>query len=418
MLSDVCDILVMIWLNYQRNCIECSSDLQIKLNNYTEKFNRTEYIKMMNDFFILFHEQNYENALSVLNFYSELDSPLLLLEKDYFIGLTSYKLARNNEDLINAMVNMENVRNKSKTISIALYERSSLTLLSFIINISGDINRAKSIEKDIVYNLSQRIDYDSDAKDNLHRIYRKYAALYPVELAVEKTERSLNYFEKTTLTNEYYMSVVNHIGNLLHVGRYDEAYSFSQLLYYFIDVFYNSNNKKLIIYSLNNILISFYIKNGEVPHKILTQYLTLLDTIPENPSKIIPYITLSVIFCDLFSNISYSKEFLNRSKQLNSGISDSYYKYYIAVNEAAILYFDKNTQKDGISILEKIKNSYPILMKEAMRNTLLERAEFIIAMMKEEKSKKDIEEELRKKNCKYSLIMRYFLFSDIQFWSE
>lgn len=418
MLSDVCDFLILIWIGYQRNSIDCSSDMQAKLNDYAERFNRTEYIRIMNDFFIAFNEQNYEDALSILNSYSELDTPLLLLEKDYLIGLTSYKLARNKEDLTNAIVNMENVRNKSKTISIALYERSSLTLLSFIINITGEANIAKSIEKDLFYSLSQRIDYDSVAKDNLHRIYRKYAALYPVELAVEKTERSLNYFEKTTLTNEYYMAVVNHIGNLLHVGRYNEAYSFSQILYCHIDVFYNSNNKKLIIYSLNNILISFYVKDGEMSYEILTQYITLLDTIPDNPSKIIPYITLSIIFCDLFKNFSYAIDLLNKSKLLNSGISDSYYEYYIAVNEAAILYLNKHTQKDGIFILEKNKNSYPILMKEVMRNTLLERADFILSNMRRDKSKKEIAEELNKKKSRYPMIMNYFLFSDIQFWSE
>lgn len=418
MLNEVCDILILIWLSYQRNNVECSSDLMIKLNNYAEKFNRTEYLKTMSSFFTFFDEQNFENALSVLNSYSELDTPILLLEKDYLIGLTSYKLGRNKEDLRDAIVNMENVRNKSRAISVALYERSSLTLLSFIINVTGDTNQAKLIEKDIIYNLSKRIDYDSAAKDNLHRIYRKYAALYPVELAAEKTERSLNYFEKTPLTNEYYMAVVNHIGNLLHIGKYNEAYSFSQLLYCYMDIFYNFKNKKLIIYSLNNILISFYLKAEEIPYNFLTQYNTLLDSIPENPSKIIPYITLSIIFCDLFENSSYAKELLNKSKQLNSGISDSYYEYYIAVNEAAILYLDKNTRNEGITILENIKNYYPALTKEAMRTTLLERAEIILANMRNEKSKEHIEKDLSMRTCKYTMIMHYYLFSDIQFWSE
>jgi len=418
MSNEVCDILILIWLNYQRCGIECSSDLMFKLNNYAEKFNRTEYLKAMNSFFHFFYEQNYEEALSALEFYSELDTPLLLLEKDYLVGLASYKLARNKEDLTNAILNLENVRNKSKDISIALYEKSSLTLLSFIINVTGDMSLAKSIEKDLVYSLSQRIEHDSTAKDNLHRIYRKYAALYPVELAVEKTERSLNYFEKTTLTNEYYMAVVNHIGNLLHVGKYDEAYSFSQLLYYCIDVFYNSNNKKIIIYSLNNILISFYIKDEKIPHDFLTQYVALLNSIPENPSKIIPYITLSIVFSDLFNDFSYAKEFLNKSKLLNSKIADPYYEYYIAANEAAILYLDEKTQEDGIAILESIKKCYPPLMKEMMGNTLIERAEIILGGMKTGKSKENIKTELGVKTRKYAMIMHYFLFSDIQFWSE
>jgi len=417
MLNEVCDILILTWLGYQRNGIEYSSDFEDKLNIYTEKFNRTEYLKMMCSFFDFFREQNFEEALSILDSYSELDTPLLLLEKDYLVGFTSYKLARNKEDLTNAIVNMENVRSKSKTISIALYERSSLTLLSFIINITGDVNQAKSIEKDLIYNLSHRIEYDPIAKDNLHRIYRKYAALYPVELAVEKTKRSVNYFEKTSLTKEYYMSIVNHIGNLLHVGRYDEAYSFSQLLYYYIDIFYTSNNKKLIVYSLNNILISFYLKNKEISYEFLVQYIDLLNTIPENPSKIIPYTTLSIIFCDLQKDSSRAMEFLNKSKLLNRDISDSYYEYYIAANEAAILYLDKKTQTNAITILEGIKGNYPILMKEAMKKTLFERVEIILRNMKEEKSKEEIGNDLSI-NSRYPMIMRYFLFSDIQFWSE
>jgi hypothetical protein len=38
--------------------------------------------------------------------------------------------------------------------------------------------------------------------------------------------------------------------------------------------------------------------------------------------------------------------------------------------------------------------------------------------MKDGNSKEHIENELSMKACKYALIMRYFLFSDIQFWSE
>lgn len=418
MLSEACDLLILIWLNYKKNGIECSSHLKLKLNKYLSKFHRKEYVKTMESFFIFFNNQEFEKAVSTLNTYSEVDSPLLMLEKDYFIGLAYYRLARNKEDLDNALVYMKDVQSRSKAISIALYERSSLTLISFIINITGDCSTAQSIEREVIYNISYRIEYDPSAKDNLHRIYRKYAALHPVELAVQKTERSLNYFEKTSFTNEYYMSVVNHIGNLLHVGQYDEAYSFAQLLYCHLDIFYNSRNKKMVFYSLNNILIAFYYANIVIPKELLTQYLNILDTIPENPSKIIPYITIAIISCEQFENALYAKELLNRAKLLNTPIADSYYQYYIVVNEAALLYLDTNNQNKAISIMEEIKDCYPDLCKDTMRKYLAERARIILTNMKIRNSKAIIENELKNRNCRYKLIMNYFLFSDIQFWSE
>lgn len=417
MLSESCDLLILIWLNYKKNGIECSSQLKVKLNKYLNKFHREEYMQTMEAFFKFFNNQEFEKAVSILNTYSEVDSPLLMLEKDYFLGLAYYRLARNKEDLDNALVYMKDVQYRSKTISIALYEKSSLTLISFIINITGDCSSAQSIEREVIYNISNRIEYDPSAKDNLHRIYRKYAALHPVELAVQKTEKSLNYFEKTSLTNEYYMSVVNHIGNLLHLGHYDEAYSFAQLLYYHLDVFYNSRNKKMIFYSLNNILIAFYYANIVIPKEILIQYLNILDTIPENPSKIIPYITIAIISCEQFKNVQYAKELLYRAKSLNTPIADSYYQYYILVNEAALLYITNNKNK-AISIMEEIKDCYPDLCKDTMRKYLIKRAYVILANMQSGNSKDIIENELRNTNSRYKLIMNYFLFSDIQFWSE
>lgn len=418
LLSESCDLLILIWLNYKKNGIECSSNLKLKLNKYVSKFHRDEYMKTMESFFNFFNNQEFEKAVSTLNTYSEIDSPLLMLEKDYFLGLAYYKLARNKEDLDNALVYMKDVQHRSKIKSIALYEKSSLTLISFIINITGDCSAAQSIEREVIYNISYRIEYDPSAKDNLHRIYRKYAALHPVELAVQKTERSLNYFEKTPLTNEYYMSVVNHIGNLLHIGQYKEAYSFAQLLYCHLDIFYNSKNKKMIFYSLNNILIAFYYTNIVIPTKLLTQYLNILDTIPENPSKIIPYITIAIISCEQFENALCAKELLNRAKLLNNLIADSYYQYYILVNEAALLYLSPHSRNKAISIMEEIKDCYPELCKDTMRKYLAKRSQIILANMKNGNSKIVIENELKNINCQYKLLMNYFLFSDIQFWSE
>lgn len=145
----------------------------------------------MEIFFLNFKNQNFENSVSILNTYSEIDSPLLMLVKDYYVGLAYYKLSRNNEDLDNALLYMKDVQLRSKDLSIALYETSSLTLISFIINITGDYGAAQRIERELIYNISNRIEYDYSAKDNLHRIYRKYAALHPIELAVQKPKRAL-----------------------------------------------------------------------------------------------------------------------------------------------------------------------------------------------------------------------------------
>lgn len=418
MLSESCDLLILIWLNYKKNGIECPPDLKLKLDKYAYRFHRTEYIKVMESFFLSFNNQNFENAVSILDAYSEIDSPLLMLEKDYFTGLAYYKLSRNKEDLDNALLYMKDVQHRSKEISIALYETSSLTLISFIINITGNCSAAQKIEREVIYNISYRIEYDYSAKDNLHRIYRKYAALHPIELAVQKTEKSLNYFEKTPLTNEYYMAVVNHIGNLLHLGEYDVAYSFAKLLYCHLDVFHYSNNKKMIIYSLNNILIAFFRTSMLIPKELLMQYIDILDTIPENPTKIIPYLTIAIIYYEQFEDILYSINLLKKTKKLNNLIADSYYKYYILINEAALLYLDSKSRQKAISIMEDLKDSSPELYRDSIRKCLVERAQIILASMRIGKNKTTIENELGKTNCRYKLIMNYFLFSDIQFWSE
>lgn len=418
MLSEACDLLILIWLNYKKNGIKCPTELELKLDKYAYKFHRIEYLKTMEIFFLNFKNQNFENSVSILNTYSEIDSPLLMLVKDYYVGLAYYKLSRNNEDLDNALLYMKDVQLRSKDLSIALYETSSLTLISFIINITGDYGAAQRIERELIYNISNRIEYDYSAKDNLHRIYRKYAALHPIELAVQKTEKSIIYFEKTPLINEYYMAVINHIGNLLNLGENDVALSFAKLLYCHLDVFYCSNNKKMIIYSLNNILIAFFRAGMIIPKELLTQYTNILDSISESPTKIIPYITIAIISYEKFNDKLYSISLLDKAEKLNKPIADSYYEYYILINKAALLYLDIENRQKGIFIIESLKDCCPGLYRGTIRSCLIERTQIILENMKKGKDKVAIEDELRKTNHRYKIFMNYFLFSDIQFWSE
>ena len=417
LLNDACDLLILIWLDYIKSELKIPQDLKIRLDNYLKYFPRKEYVKTMESFFQAFNNQQFERALDILNMYSEVDSPLLMLERDYYKGLAYYNCSRGKEDLKNALTYMHDVRCRSKNISTALYEKSSLTLISFLINISGDMDTALRIERDVMYSISARIQYDINAKDQLHRIYRKYEALHPIELAVHKTEASISYFEKTSMTHEYYMALINHIGNLLHLGRYADAYSYASIIYTNINIFYSKKNSKIIVYSLNNIILSSYQKGIQISKCLLTQYMDILNSTPTNPTNIIPYLTMSIIFYEQWQDIELSKKLLDKSKQLNCLINDPYYEYYILNNEASFLYLESK-REDAIAISHKIYNAMPILCREKMRKTLQVRADIILSNMEKGNSKNVIDEELQKWNCDYPLLKNYFLLSDIQFWSE
>ena len=416
MLEEACDLIILIWLEYLRNGLPYSPEFKAKLENYAYEFKRIEFILTMDKFFQLYQKQEYSKSSQILENYAEIDSPILVLERNYYMGLAYYKRAKDKNDLQEALVYMNSVREQSRSLSKVLYERSCLSLLSFIVNITDNHYNALAIEKELIYSISERINYDIIANDNLHRLYRKFAALHPVELAVSKTERSVKYFEKTTLVNEYLMAVVNHIANLLHIGHYDDAFSFSQTLYKQLDTYSTENNIKIIIYALNNIFIAFYKKEIAIPVETITQYIKLINNIPSSPSKIIPYLTIAILLCEE-NDIKLARKFIIKARCLNEKIKDSYYEYYINANEAAILYL-MGRQGAAIKKLQAINNQYPLLCKEEMRNCLIKRANVILDSMELRKTKVIINNQLKNISCRYKLIMDYFLISDIQFWSE
>ena len=82
------------------------------------------------------------------------------------------------------------------------------------------------------------------------------------------------------------------------------------------------------------------------------------------------------------------------------------------------MYLDIENRQKGIFIIESLKDCCPSLYRGTIRSCLIERTQIILENMKKGKDKVAIEDELRKTNHRYKIFMNYFLFSDIQFWSE
>lgn len=418
-----CELYLFEFWKRLKEDLVLSNEFIKKLKELCHRYGCAEYLDILINYYSNQSEGQYSEILQILEGAEGLtvQSLRLLLLKDYLLACIYHKISSDRQMVERAILIMEKVAEKSKEIGeMSFWCDCTSTLISFYANI-GKTNEALTLSKSLVYYYSQRRDYDSKAIIGLQVLNRKSGAYLSAEIAIKKTEESVNYFRESMLCVQFLMALNNHGANAFVLGKYNKALVCFNEAVTFIKK--HPTVKINAVYIWNNFYLASFYTDIENRINILKNMLQLVNMMEESELKIIPLINLAIFYVltKKKEGINSALKCIEEATQLNQELQDDYFEYYINTNLAAI-YFLNHQYAEAYEKIEKCLNP-PLLMKSTEKIYLKKRANKWAGVMKTKLSIsfEEFDTYLLKESPEdvaWQFIGRGFLPSDIQFWSE
>lgn len=369
-------------------------------------------------FFEAYTEMDYRSAHEILEKNTTISNSKLLLVKFYLMGLSIKKMGASGS-LIEESVDLLEKVIAEENDEPYFSELAKSTLISLYTNYFGDKTHAKRFFQDLTYAYSKREEQDPDAKKGRYVLYRKAAAIFSPEIAINYTEQSVKYFQSTIHYSQYLMALNNHAANLLLLGKYAEASGYLVAALELVNA--HAISKNIPVYILSNYIIALTMSskgNAGVPVNILEKLMSNLD---DYDIKIIPLINIG-IHHGLKGNHELALASLRHAKQIAAPLCDDYYDYYIDSNMAS-LHFISGNYDLALSLYTTACSTPPRLISSSSRHLFDQR--FKDGKMLFESRKAISFDRFQgsilsnvSKTDRGDFFSRGFLFSDIQYWSE
>jgi hypothetical protein len=414
------DTLVLYILQYIKDTLASnpSTVLVNDLENIEGKIGHALGFDFFAKFFAAYKNLEYRQAYEIMQSDMTILHPKLLLAKYYLAALCIKKIGVSATDMREAIGVAEKVCEESQYEEPYIWELSTSLLVSLCINYDGDKSKARTYYRSLVLAYSKRLKYDSDAKIGLYVLYRKASAVYSPEFAVNYTKESVEYFRNTINYSQLLMSLNNHSGNLLVLGRYDEARA---VLSEVMDILADGlTGSAFYLYILNNYLVACLLL-GIDADKIEKALHLHLDKVKGCDAKAIPLINLAVYYAACGS-LKKARDCLEEAVTITKIMNDDYYDYYIYSNIASILYLE-NMKPEAIAIFDKYCSKAPSLTPNTQFHLYDRRYLFLreLFIAKREFSPFEFTRpvlDISGDASKSDFYNRGFICSDIQFWSE
>lgn len=418
-----CELYLFEFWKRLKEGLVLSNEFNKKLKELCQRYDCAEYIDILNGYYSNQSKGQYFEILQMLEGAEGLpiQSLRLLLLKDYLLACIYHKISSDKQMVERAILIMEKVAEKGKEIGeMSFWCDCTSTLISFYANI-GKTNEALTLFKSLVYYYSQRKDYDNKAIIGLQVLNRKSSAYLSAEIAIKKTEESVNYFRKSMLCVQYLMALNNHGANAFVLGKYGKALTYFNEAVTFIKK--HPTVKINTVYIWNNFYLASFYTDISNRVNILKDMIQLVNMVENSELKIIPLINLAIFYvlAKKENGIDCALKCIEEAIQLNSDLQDDYFEYYINANLAAIFFLSHQYAEACERITKCLRP--PLLMKSTEKIYLKKRShkwadiirkrisipfeEFDTYLLKE--SPNDVA---------WQFIGRGFLPSDIQFWSE
>ncbi len=421
--QEACELYLFEFWKRLKEGLIVSNEFINKLKELCHRFNCMEYIDILKCYYSCQSEGQYFEILHTLEDAEGLmNQPLrLLLLKDYLLACIYHKISNDKQMAESAILIMENIAEKSKDIrEMSFWCDCTSTLISFYANF-GKTNEALILSKSLVYYYSQRKDYDNKAMVGIQILNRKSSAYLSAEIAIKKTEESVNYFRKSILCVQYLMALNNHGANSLVLGKYEQAFACLNEAVTFIKRHPTVKINKVYLWN-NFYLASFYLGISN-KNDILKNMIEMVTLIEESELKIIPLINLAIFYVltKKEEGINSALECIQEAVRLNHELCDDFFEYYINSNLAAIYFLNHQYIEASERITRCLKP--PLLMKSSEKMYLKKRAKkwADVIQAKTNISFEDFDTYLLNESpndVAWQFIGRGFLPSDIQFWSE
>lgn len=417
-LKTACEVYFLAYHASFQEDLALSDELLSKINDLSDQCKWGQYWAMLQKYYEEIQGLNFEKGLEVLDDMPVAISTRMLLLKEYLTGLCTHRASESEENQQNAFLAIENAAKYAKGIEDGIWCDCQTILISLSVNLKGDINRARSISKELSYFYTQKI-HAPYAQKGLYALNRKYSALYSVEKAVRKTQLSVEFFREQRYPAQYIMAVNNHTANLIVLGRYAEAMDYFAEIAEFLSRHKCSHVN--LMYLLNNYCLCTVLLGKLSPCEACANISPLLKDEPFGDWKIITNINYA-IYLAKDGKLTEAKLELHSLQALSETLADDYYLYYVYANLAAIYYLQGRSDQ-ALSILSSKCKQPPALLKETEKIYFRERTEKWIEVMETEHiSDPQIYDSYllsqHPPETQWNFIGRGFLYSDIQFWSE
>lgn len=210
-------------------------------------------------------------------------SELIFWEKDYLTAYFIYDgwvYERSDE----AKELLENNFQTLLNTNFDMWLRSSILLYIFYVNRLKSNSDARTVEKKIMKEIAKRYQDDASLEVIVQILNRNASALYSTEIALQKIEKSVAYFERYaySLPLEYIYALTNYSGLLLIASDYNQGFLFAQKAIKFM------SDKNIWIKDSGKI-INNYIVNGVLSERInyndaITIFKSLMDNMQSRKS--------------------------------------------------------------------------------------------------------------------------------------
>jgi hypothetical protein len=400
-----------------------------KLTFFSDLIRKNDYINVMSEAYRAYYEKDYQSCIKMLTSILFISNKALQAEKDYLLSLCLNKQIHMKKRL-DAVSTLETYLEIANTdYESEIWSRLMSILMVSYIHIN-EREKAKNIEKLLIFELDRRSDYDIDALDKIHIYYRKSGVCHETDTAMSLTQKSVEYFGPSDSSGiprhpiEYYMALSNHIGNTILGGEFEKGYTYALELLRFINKFQSTTTFPRLEVALNNYIVNSFLAGKIVASKALDLMVKFVFIrIPNHTDNILIRMNYA-IFVAMNGEIELSQKYLidllNYLKK-NSNIENYY--YYCIYSNLMVVQFQLGNKDEAESIYNKIEEFIPnigdpifyrkrhvLLGKLFKQNTLATGDKWLDVL--------NIETQLIEQDSRWNFYGKGYLFSDVQFWSE
>ena len=414
---EACELYFFAYNTFFHEGVTLKKDLEEKIDKLSIEVDLKRYWNILQQVYVAIGNLDFNNSISLLEKMDTVLTPRLLLLKEYLTALCLYRsdIESAQQD---AIITMQAAAESARKIEEGFWCDCQTALISFLVNVNGDILTAKRKWKELTYFYTQK-SFAPYAQKGLHALERKWSALYSVERAVIRTECSVKYFKNTAFYAQYFMALNNHGANLIVLGKYTEAMEYLNEAVTLLQRFQSIRVNKM--YLLNNYCLCAVLDGRISPNDAHNKLLQIAEKKAFGDWSIIFRINCA-IYMALSGKLGVAEKNLRDLEIISQHIHDDYYLFYVYANLAAVLYL-RGERKNAVSMLTEKCSRAPPLFKPSEKVYIEERTKRWLNIMENTTINDPLIFDTylinqHPKQTQWAFIGHGFLYSDIQFWSE
>lgn len=385
-----------------------------------------EYLEFMKIAYDNYFTKRYDQAISMLNQIDDTYNKLYRAERDYLLSIClSKKLDKDSRELsvkcLEQYVDIDEVYNEGE-----IWTRVLLALLVAYVHINKPLE-ALCIEKKLMNYLSERADYDVEARDKINILRRKASAIHDSDKAAILTQKSVEYFgsngnDEPWNPIEYFMALTNHVGNLIVSGMFEDAYEYA------CDLAKQVKSPNKVLFTRIEVALNNYVLSAVLSGKLsVGKSLNIMNVIVSHSRIYADYVLLELNRANLLAmnnNILEASELLESIYQkLHEGDNvEAYYEFCINSNRMIMAHLLGHKEK-ALNILKLCNDTIPNIGDQhyyKKRNNLIEQL-IENDIVSDGFSWLNIifeKFDLSKNNTMWKFYGLGYLFTDMAYWSE